>query len=184
MVATITAATVLLVKNPVMRSSVALAYPATVGIEYLLLSRYVPTDGGSISALPFVLVGDITYVYLIILIYTTYVLCGMAKVANKETEPQLPKATAHFMKSKEKMLLIMILSTVCMIILAIYHGLHDKASIAVFVVTEFIFAVVLFGFISVEGMNILKREIKKRLEADKGIKESQVCNEEESKTEA
>ena len=81
-----------------MRSSVALAYPATVGIEYLLLLRYVPVDGSSISALPFVMIGDITYVYLIILIYTTYVLCGMAKVANKETEPQLPKATAFFMK--------------------------------------------------------------------------------------
>lgn len=166
-----------------MRISVTLAYPLVVGIEYLLVSQYVMNNGGPISALPFVMIGDITFVYIIIFLFTAYVLCGMAKIADKEADPQMPDAIKFFMKAKEKMLLIMIISTVCLAVLAVYHKLNDGTSMVMFVITEFIFSLILFGFLSIQGMSIIKKEVAKRVAAANDVKESQVENEEESQKE-
>lgn len=135
------------------------------------------------SALPFVMIGTITYVYIIIFLYTAYVMVGMGRIANKEVEPQIPKAVNFFMKAKEKFLIITIVLNACLIGLTAYYYIRYDTSIIIFTVTEVIFSLVLIGCINTQGLSIIKKEIEKRLKEKDGIKESQVSNEEDSEPE-
>lgn len=171
-------------KSPIVRSSVALAYPMTIFIEYMLLSRYLlNTAMHKTSALPFVMIGTITYVYIIIFLYTAYVMVGMGRIANKEVEPQMPEAVNFFMKAKEKFLIISIVLNICLIGLTVYYYVSYGTSIIIFTVTEVIFSLVLIGCVNTQGLSIIKKEIDKRLKEKDGIKESQVSNEEDSEPE-
>lgn len=171
-------------KSPIVRSSVALAYPMTIFIEYMLLSRYLlNTAMHKTSALPFVMIGTITYVYITIFLYTAYVMVGMGHIANKEVEPQMLKAVNFFMKAKEKFLIISIVLNVCLISLTVYYYVSYDTNIIIFTVTEVIFSLVLIGCVNTQGLSIIKKEIDKRLKEKDGIKESQVSNEEDSESE-
>lgn len=119
---------------------------------------------------PTIMIGDVAYVYFVLFAYMCYVMCGMAYYANKETDIEIPKARAHYVKTKEKMLLVIIITTICLLIVAGVHLYFDQINMFLFVLFEFITAIIQYTVMNLICTSTIKSEITRRRNASDGMK--------------
>lgn len=113
------------------------------------------------TSLAVILIGDIAYVYFVLMYLLANALITLGYDANKEDGLELTNTIHNLNHNLSIMSFVTIPSSVILIILAIYYRQHGM-DMTQFAITETIFAIVLNLFIPVYSKEIIKKEIVKR----------------------
>lgn len=116
------------------------------------------------TSLAIILIGDIAYVYFVLMYLLANALVTLGYDANKENGLKLPNTVHNLNHNLSVMSFVSIPSSIMLIVLAIYYRQHGMDMMQ-FAVTETIFAIALNLLIPIYSKEMIKKEIMKRTES-------------------
>ena len=126
------------------------------------------------------IIGNITYVWLALFAYLSYMLLGIWYYSEKdETSLDMKISTDFIKKAKELSIVYVYASTLSLIAVSIVDLVNGRTDVIPFVLTYIIFAFISNVFVSEQCVRLISKEISKR-QSDNKIeeKDSDVLNEE------
>lgn len=116
------------------------------------------------TSLAIILIGDIAYVYFVLMYLLANALVTLGYDANKENGLKLPNTVHNLNHNLSVMSFVSIPSSIMLIVLAIYYRQHGMDMMQ-FAVTETIFAIALNLLIPISSKEMIRKEIMKRTES-------------------
>lgn len=126
------------------------------------------------------IIGNITYVWLALFAYLSYMLLGIWYYSEKdETSLDMKTVTDFIKKAKELSIVYVYASTLSLIAVSIVDLVNGRSDVIPFVLTYVIFAFISNVFISEQCVRLISKEINQRQSNNKiEQKDSDILNEE------
>lgn len=126
------------------------------------------------------MIGNITYVWLVLFAYLSYMLLGIWYYSEKDEDSLDMQAVKGFIKrAKETSLVNVYVSIIALTLASVVNLINGRTDILPFIYTYTIFAFVSNFFVSEQCVKLISKEIDHRLSKSKiEKKDSDVLNEE------